>query len=211
MLNNLLKSVVIFFLKGAVRLYLLRSKPIIIGIFGTEGKSHIRHILTKFFKDQKAKLQENSMGFNTEIGLPLSILLLPTGKKSFITWLSILFSAYEKALFSRRELFPHLLILEYGVDKKGESKKLLRIAEPDIVIGSYIRPRTFGDELFLKTMTLEANVFFEGRKQVIINSQDQYLTQAVKGLPSFCIKQVDIENDVHSFIDQVYNAYKIVQ
>jgi UDP-N-acetylmuramoyl-tripeptide--D-alanyl-D-alanine ligase len=83
-------------------------------------------------------VRSNPKSFNTEIGLPLAILNLPSGYNSYKNWLPIIFKAGIK-IFQFN--FPKFLVLEVGVSDPGDMKYLLTIIKPKIVVITDITQR----------------------------------------------------------------------
>jgi hypothetical protein len=173
----ILKKIVGFFLKLCAKGILFRFRPHIIVIAGSEGKSILREEISEYFLGQNIRVRENSRGFNTEIGLPLAILDEPTGKSDAKKWAEILWRSFQKVLFTKE--FPEVLVLEFGVDTKGEMKKLLRIARPDISILYCIRPRGFGDDEYLDTLTNEFALLAKSSFRFLANSEDGHIQESV--------------------------------
>ncbi len=96
-------------------------------------------------------MRGNPRSYNTEIGLPLAIFYLESGESSFWKWWKILIQAKIKALFSRK--FPSKLVLELGVEKKGDMEYLLEMVRPSWVVvtnieGNYSDAESNLDEIF---------------------------------------------------------------
>lgn len=124
------KSYVVASLAKAAKKVLAREKPEIIGVTGSVGKSSAKEAVGLVLRSQ-TKVRVSPKNFNTEIGLPLSILGLPNGHRSAWKWLGILRRARKIARRGEGE-FPKVLVLEMGVEHPGDMKDLLAIARPKI-------------------------------------------------------------------------------
>lgn len=106
----------------------LKKTKDVIGITGSVGKTSTRflmsHVLSPHFR-----VQTSSQNFNTPIGLLLSILNVEKSGSTPFEWMSIFFRVYFRDLPQ-----PEILLLEFGVDQKGDMKKLLKICQPKTVV-----------------------------------------------------------------------------
>ncbi len=151
-MKKIVKRIIQFYLKLLTKLVLWRHRPFIIAVAGTTNKTVVKEYILKFLREKygENEVRGNPRSYNTEIGLPLAILYLESGESSMIKWLKILAQAKIKALFSRK--FPSKLVLELGVEKKGDMKYLLEIVHPDWVVitnieGSYSDAESNLDEI----------------------------------------------------------------
>jgi len=78
----------------------------------------------------------NILSYNTEVGLPLSILNLKSPRslhESFVFGLQFL----RQLLLPKDR--PQILVLEYGINSRQDAERLLRIAVPDWLIITALR------------------------------------------------------------------------
>lgn len=141
-MKSILKSFVQYYLKLLTKLVLWRHKPFIVAIAGSTGKTTVKEYILKFLREKhgEEEVRGNPKSYNTEIGLPLAILYLDSGESSAAKWIKVLVQAKMRALFGRK--FPEKLVLELGVEEKGDMKKLLKMVRPNVAIitnveGSY--------------------------------------------------------------------------
>jgi len=114
---------------------LKRHRTQIIAITGSVGKTStkeaIYHIVGRHFK-----AHHSPKGFNTELGLSLSVLQEEaSGFSSVKAWLGIL-----KRAFAKRKLPYNKIVLEMGADKPGDIRKLTKIAKPNIAVITNVNP-----------------------------------------------------------------------
>lgn len=108
-----------------------RKRPRIIAVTGNVGKTSTKDaIYTVIRSHVRARKSEKS--FNSDIGVPLTILGLQNAWGSVFGWLYNIFEGLMIALFSRE--YPEWLVLEMGVDRPGDMKRLAALARPDIVV-----------------------------------------------------------------------------
>lgn len=130
-MKKLLKFFVQHYLKLLAKIVLWRHRPMVVAISGTTNKTFIKDLILKEVGDNM-EVRGNPRSFNTEIGLPLAVLFLPSGYSSLFKWVDVLFEGTMISLFSRN--FPKVLVLEMGVDCKGDMNYLLTIIKPTIAI-----------------------------------------------------------------------------
>jgi len=126
-----LKKIVIWILQMESRLVLKKYKPKIVAITGSVGKTSakdaIYEVLSTSFLVRKSK-----KSYNSEIGIPLTILGKDTGWNSVWAWITIIFEGIALLLFKNH--YPKWLILEVGADRPGDIKKVSKWLKPDVVV-----------------------------------------------------------------------------
>lgn len=130
-MKKLFRHLLYWYLALIARLLLLRYRPTVIAVAGTVNKAFAKEAIGRILAEKGLRADMAYNGFNTEIGLPLAILGLPSGYESYVRWLAILPRSL-KALFARR-LAP-VLLLELGVSRPGDLQKLLRIIHPQVAV-----------------------------------------------------------------------------
>jgi UDP-N-acetylmuramoyl-tripeptide--D-alanyl-D-alanine ligase len=135
-MNNIFKKIIQFALKWFAKIYLWRIKPRVIVIAGTTGRHWIKEAIAETLKEKKFSVRTNVKNFNAEIGLPLSILGLPSGEGNFWGWFAILFQSLKKVFDRRleRKPFGEFLVLEMAIDRPDNMNYLLSIVKPEIAI-----------------------------------------------------------------------------
>jgi len=130
-MKSILRSIVVSILTAEARLLIRRHKPIIIAITGSVGKTSTKDAIYCAIKDN-LRARKSQKSFNSEIGVPLTILGLPTGWDSPTRWIWNLFDGAFTVLFTRS--YPKVLVLETGVDTPGDMSKLVSWLKPHIVV-----------------------------------------------------------------------------
>ncbi len=124
----MIKKIITNILIAEARIAQKRFHPTIIGITGSVGKSSTKEAIAAVL-GQKFRVRESKKSYNSELGLVLSILGLPTAWKNPVGWIrNIIRGARE--IF--RKDFPEILILEMGIDRPKALDRLLLIARPQI-------------------------------------------------------------------------------
>lgn len=117
-------------LKLAAKVFIFRKRPLIIGILGARGKTVFKREIMEALAS-RLKVRGTILSYNTEIGLPLSILGLEL-PKSLIERSTFLFRVLWASLFWNDS--AKALILEYGILSKDDGKNLASIAIPDWLV-----------------------------------------------------------------------------
>ena len=111
-------------------LTIARYKPRIIAVTGNVGKTSTKEAIyavvnSKFFARKSEK------NYNNELGVPLTIVGMSSAGKNVFGWIIRIIGACLKLVWCR---YPHVLILEMGVDKPRDMDHLLSIVKPDIAV-----------------------------------------------------------------------------
>lgn len=113
------------------RVVIKRYNPTVIAITGTVGKTSTKEAVFQVLNDAfPGQVWRSEGNLNAEIGVPLSILGYDRLPNKFL-WPSFLISAASKM---RQKNYPAYLILEMGVERKGDLKYLASIAKPKYLI-----------------------------------------------------------------------------
>ncbi|SRR6056297_1370520 len=137
-MKKIFKILLKYYLKYITKLALLVHRPTIVAVAGSTNKSFVKKEIKKTLEKKDLKVRANPKNFNTEIGLPLAILYLPSGYNEYRKWLPVIFKAPLK-IFQKN--FPSCLILELGTSDAGDMKYLLSLVKPRISIVTNITQR----------------------------------------------------------------------
>ncbi len=130
-MKDVFKHVVVTILTFEAKLLLQRTKPTIIAVTGSVGKTSTKDAIFAVLKHHR-KTRKSEKSFNSEIGVPLSVLGLPNAWDNPLLWTWNLIEGLFIALFSKN--YPEVLVLEAGVDRPGDMSKLATWLRPDIVV-----------------------------------------------------------------------------
>ncbi len=132
-MKQVFKKIIEFILKWLAKIYIFRANPYVIIIAGTTGRHWIKETVKNALEEKSFSARANKKNFNAEIGLPLSILGLPSGEGRFLNWLDILWQGLK--LITNRQLpITDYLVLEMSVDKPDNMDYLLSIVKPNAAI-----------------------------------------------------------------------------
>ncbi len=130
-MKKIFKSFVTKTLIFEASLLLKRRKPTIVAITGSVGKTTTKDAIYAAIKDS-VLARKSEKSFNSEIGVPLTVLGLPNAWNNPIYWLKNLIDGMFIALFQKD--YPQVLVLETGIDRPGDMDALTRWLTPDIVV-----------------------------------------------------------------------------
>lgn len=130
-MKTLFKDICTTLLTLEARLLLWRTKPKVIAITGSVGKTSTKDAIYAVIK-KKVRARKSDKSFNSELGVPLSILGLPNAYRNPIGWIKNIVDGLLAALFPGA--YPKWLVLEVGVDRPGDMEALTRWLKPDVVV-----------------------------------------------------------------------------
>lgn len=148
----------------------------VVGITGSAGKTSTllacQTVLSPFLK------VKTNDGYNSESGLPLSIIGLKIKNYSFFSWLKIILLSPLKILINWKSF--DVLILEMGVDSPiwpHNMDYLLSIVKPNISIFLNISSVHLANFQNINQIAQEKAKLINQSKTAIINSQDKLVKQ----------------------------------
>lgn len=176
-ISNLVLNYLKFFAKAQLSkirfLQKLKKRQLdIVGITGSAGKSSTlfacQAVLSSHFK-----IKTND-GYNSESGLPLSIIGLKIRNYNLLSWLKIIFLCPVKLLTNWQSY--DILILEMGIDSPTWPKNmdyLLSVVKPNIAIFLNVSSVHMMSFQSLDQIAQEKAKLINSAKTAIINSQDK--------------------------------------
>ncbi len=184
-MKNILKSIVAFILSLAARAVVHRYRPRIVMVTGSVGKTSTKDavaavLAARFF------VRASDKSFNSELGVPFTILGVKNPWCSPLQWFSVLKSAL--ALLILPNHYPNMLVLEVGADRPGDLARILRIATPEAVvvtrlpeisvhIESYPTPEAVREEEFSPAYALAPAA------PLIVSADDPYALDMAMRIP----------------------------
>mgnify|MGYP001611725097 CR=1 FL=1 len=130
-MKEFLKKIVITILTLEARVVLRTYKPKIVAITGSVGKTSTKDaIFSVLAKTTHVRKSEKS--YNSEIGLPLTILGLQNAWGNPLRWMQNIFDGL--LLIVMRGTYPEWLVLEIGADRPGDIRSLVNWLKVDIAV-----------------------------------------------------------------------------
>ncbi len=173
-IKQIFKSIIIYILKFEAKLVLKKYQPKIIGVTGSVGKTStkdaIHQVLSPHFFTVKSE-----KSYNSEFGLPLTILGCGSAWNDIFGWLEIIFYGLKLIIFKHK--YPEWLVLEIGADKPNDIKSVTEWVKFDIAVLTYLPDVPVHieffkskDEVIEEKMSLIRSVSDKGT--VVINYDD---------------------------------------
>lgn len=116
-------------LASLARKTLERHQPIVVGVTGSVGKSATKEAIALALS-RHYSVRKTESNYNNEIGVPLTVLGLPSGGSNPLRWMVILAQGFWRAWFGQE--YPEVLVVELGVDRPGDMERLLAIVSVQI-------------------------------------------------------------------------------
>ena len=130
-MRTTIKKTLAYVLKTESQLVLWKYKPKIIAITGSVGKTSTKDAVYAVISGI-SYVRKSEKSFNSELGLPLTVLGCPNGWNNPLTWiLNILKGLW---LFIWPHKYPKWLVLEVGIGKPGDMSRTALWLKTDIVI-----------------------------------------------------------------------------
>ncbi|MCX6751481.1 MAG: Mur ligase family protein [Candidatus Nomurabacteria bacterium] len=125
------KKIVSYILQIESRLVLWKYKPKIIAITGSVGKTSTKDAVYAVISGV-SYVRKSEKSFNSEIGLPLTILGCPNGWNNPYIWFSNILKGLWLFLWPHK--YPKWLVLEVGIGKPGDMNRTASWLKTDAVI-----------------------------------------------------------------------------
>ncbi len=130
-MKNFFKKIVTSIITWEARMVLRTYKPKIVAITGSVGKTSTKDaIYTVLSSVYKTRRSEKS--FNSEIGVPLTILGLKNAWSNPFLWLVNIVEGFMFIILPFT--YPEWLVLEVGADRPGDIEKISKWLKPDISV-----------------------------------------------------------------------------
>ncbi len=125
-----MKTFVVNTLARFARRVLAREKPEIVAVTGSVGKTSTKQAIGAVLA-AKFAVRVSPKNYNTELGVPLTILGVPSAGTSPFGWIGALFAGWREAAFGAKD-YPGTLVLEMAADHPGDIAYLVNLAPPSI-------------------------------------------------------------------------------
>src|SRR3989344_7570348 len=131
MLKQISKKIITTALETDAKLVLRKYRPKIIAVTGSVGKTSTKDAI--FAVVGEALVARKSVkSFNSEIGLPLTILNCENGWSNPALWIKNIIKGL--ILITTRMHYPKWLVLELGASMPGDIERATLLVVPDIAV-----------------------------------------------------------------------------
>ncbi len=197
-MRKYLKHIIVTILTLEARLMLFRHKPKIVVITGSVGKTSTKDAIaaalsTKFY------LRKSEKSFNSDVGVPLTVLGLSNGWNNAFTWIQNIAVGFLRCLFQKD--YPTWLVLEVGADKPGDLEIIFSWLVPDIVVTTrfpdvpvHIEFFSSPDALFKEESIPISKL--KGDGLLILNSDDSHTEELRKKHPRVRTYGIQSSSDI---------------
>src|SRR3990167_5367608 len=130
-MRDVVRQTIIHILRIESRLVLWKYKPKIIAITGSVGKTSTKDAMYAIISGI-SHVRKSEKSYNSEIGLPLTILGVPNAWNNLFLWSKNILKGLW--LFLAPHKYPKWLVLEVGVGKSGDMRRTASWLKTDAVV-----------------------------------------------------------------------------
>ena len=130
-MKNVVKKIVISILWTEAHQVIKKYNPKIIAVTGSVGKTSTKDAIFAVLSPSRY-IRKSEKSFNSEIGVPLTILGCDNGWNNPFVWFANIM--HGLSLIVRKHEYPDWLVLEVGADRPGDIESLTAWLKPDISV-----------------------------------------------------------------------------
>jgi len=174
-MKNIFKKIIIFILTFEAKLVLWKYKPKVVAITGSVGKTTTKDAIY-FALSSGFHVRRSEKSFNSELGLPLTILGCQNAWTNPFLWLRNILKGF--LLFILPNKFPSWLVLEIGADRPGDIESVSKWLRSDVVVYTRMPTVPVHVEFFAKIedVVKEKSFLIESLREsgnLVINADDE--------------------------------------
>lgn len=188
-MKSLFKAIVTRILTWQARTLLRRTKPTIIAITGNVGKTSTKDAIYTVLKKHR-HTRKSQKSYNSELGVPLTVLGLPNAWSNPIGWLKNMFDGCLQLIVPGE--YPEVLVLEMGVDRPGDMARLCEWITPDVVVLTrlpdvpvHVEYFDSPDAVVQEKMHLVRALKLDGT--LVYNHDDELIRRAIADIPQTAV------------------------
>ena len=130
-MKSILKKIIIAILTLEAKLVLKKYKPKIIAVTGNVGKTSTKDAIYTALCEPLS-IRKNQKSFNSEIGVPLTVLGLENAWGNPLRWIENILKGAWLCVWP--QVYPKWLVLEIGADHPGDIESITKWIIPDIAV-----------------------------------------------------------------------------
>lgn len=131
-MRTFIKNTVIWLLRVEAKAVLKKYKPKVVAVTGSVGKTSAKDAIFAVLAASGARVRKSEKSFNSEIGLPLTVLGVPNAWRNPLHWLQNILDGLFLIVFEAQ--YPEWLVLEVGADRPGDISSLVGWLPVDVAV-----------------------------------------------------------------------------
>jgi len=176
-MRDFLKNAIVAILTWEAKLVLRRHQPKIIAVTGSAGKTTTKDAIFAVLSQNGKFVRKSEKSYNSELGVPLTILGLESGWDSPWRWIINVMKGLWAVISGER--YPEWLVLEVGADRPGDIRRIAKWIRPDIAVITSIPDIPVHVEFFTSPHALAREKkwlaeYLKHDGQLIINGDDAH-------------------------------------
>jgi UDP-N-acetylmuramoyl-tripeptide--D-alanyl-D-alanine ligase len=130
-MKAIFKKIIVLILQAEAKAVLRKYKPRVVAITGSVGKTSTKDAVYAVLS-KKYHVRKSEKSFNSEVGVPLTILGLGNAWGNPLHWLQNIIDGFSLIVTTRP--YPEWLVLEVGADRPGDIRSLASWIKVDVAI-----------------------------------------------------------------------------
>jgi UDP-N-acetylmuramyl pentapeptide synthase len=188
-MKSLFKQLIVRIITWQAKTLLRRTKPTIVAITGSVGKTSTKDAIYAVLKNHH-HTRKSQKSFNTEVGVPLTVLGLPNAWSNPLAWIKNVIDGFF--ILAHPGEYPKVLVLEMGVDRPGDMARLCEWVKPNYVVLTRLPNVPVHVEYFdsPEAVTAEKMQLVEALPldgTLIYNHDDEHIRQVIEHIPQTAI------------------------
>ncbi len=188
-MKEIFKKTITHILRWESQLVLKKYKPKVVAITGSVGKTSTKDAVFAVLS-KMAYVRKSEKSYNSQIGLPLTILGIPNAWSDPLGWLKNIVIGFWLIVWPHK--YPEWLVLEVGVGKPGDMKETASWLKTDAVIETAIGDTPVHIEFFpsrehlieekaglIKTLKKDGTLILNGDDGAILGMKTKSANRAV--------------------------------
>ena len=180
------KKILVFILTLIAKGIIKRHDPTIVAITGSVGKTSTKDAIYEVLR-REGSVRRSEKSFNSELGVPLSIIGAQNAWGNPIGWIKVIFHGIGQLLTSKKD-FPKTLVLEVGADRPGDISTIAAWLKPHVVVITRLPDVPVHIEFFptVESLVEEKMSLAKGARKdgtLVLNVDDQRILAAKEKLP----------------------------
>jgi len=226
-MQPLLRKIVVAILTWEAQMALKRYQPKIVAVTGSAGKTTTKDAIFAVLSDGRF-VRKSEKSYNSELGVPLTILGLESGWGSPWRWFlnivhGFLVIARPSSTQGGPHKYPEWLVVEVGADRPGDIRTIAKWLRPDIAVITSIPDIPVHVEFFNSPHALaqekkrlaeylkhDGILVINGddvhTKKIILEHQDQAVSFGFEGQNAFVASDMGIQYEDKRPVGMVFNC-----